>query len=279
MVTGANSGLGLVTAKELARAGAKVIMACRSVAKGEAAAKDLQGDISVRELDLGDLASVRNFAESLDGPVELLINNAGISAVPLQHTADGFEAQIGVNHLGHFALTGLLLDRITGRVVTLSSGSHRQGKIRFDDLNWENDYSRWKAYGQSKLANLLFAYELQRRLADAGSDVLSMAAHPGVSATNVQSHTDSPVLNVALALVNKVIAQSAEMGAEPTLYAATQPGLPGGSYVGPGGVAELRGHPRLVTSSPASHDVEAQRRLWDLSMELTGVSYDFAAAR
>lgn len=272
IVTGANSGLGLVTARELGRAGARVILACRNVAKGNEAARQVPGETEVRELDLADLASVRDFAATVTDTVSVLINNAGLMAIPLRRTADGFERQFGTNHLGHFALTGLLLDQITDRVVTLSSGAHLIGRIRFDDPNWRTGrYERWLAYGQSKLANLMFTYELQRRLDAAGSPVRSVAAHPGYAATNLQSRTES-VQDTVMAVANRVIAQSAEMGALPTLYAATVPDLSGASFVGPGGPGGIRGYPVPARSSAASHDPDKQRALWDLSEELTGVT-------
>jgi NAD(P)-dependent dehydrogenase (short-subunit alcohol dehydrogenase family) len=272
VVTGANSGLGLVTAAALGAAGAKVICACRDTAKGTAAVSGLPGELEVRRLDLADLSSVAAFADGLTGPVDVLVNNAGVMAVPLRRTADGFEMQFGTNHLGHFALTGHLLPRITDRVVTLSSVMHRIGRIRLDDLNWRNGYQRWLAYGQSKLANLMFAYELQHRLLAAGSTVRSMAAHPGYSSTNLQAHTES-VQDQFMGLLNRVIAQPAEMGALPTLFAATVPDLPGGSYIGPGGLGEMRGHPRPVGSSGASHDRATQAALWEASVGLTGVDH------
>ncbi|WP_158886718.1 oxidoreductase [Amycolatopsis anabasis] len=278
VVTGANSGLGLVAAKELARAGARVILACRDVGKGKDAAAGMTGDVEVRALDLADLASVRAFADSVDGPVDMLINNAGLMAVPRGQTRDGFETQFGVNHLGHFALTGLLLDRITDRVVSLSSFMHRIGRIRLSDPNFTRRYGRWSAYGQSKLANLMFAYELQRRLADAGSDVRSMAAHPGYANTNLQGRTES-IQDFGMRLMNRFLAQSAERGALPTLYAATKPDLPGGSFAGPNLPGEMWGHPHRVRSNRASRDREVQRKLWELSEELTGVRYDFAVLR
>ncbi|MBV9313186.1 MAG: SDR family NAD(P)-dependent oxidoreductase [Pseudonocardia sp.] len=278
VVTGANSGLGLVTATTLAAAGARVIAACRDVAKGRAAVARFAGEIEVRALDLADLASVEAFAAGLDGPVDVLVNNAGVMAVPRRRTKDGFELQLGTNHLGHFALTCRLLPRVTDRVVTLSSSMHRIGRIRLDDLNWQRGYQRWLAYGQSKLANLMFAYELQHRLLTAGSAVRSMAAHPGYAATNLQSHTET-VLDQLLGMLNHVVGQSAEMGALPTLYAATVVDLPGGSYIGPGGPGEIRGYPRPVGSSGASHDRDVQRALWEASERLTGVRFAFADAR
>jgi NAD(P)-dependent dehydrogenase (short-subunit alcohol dehydrogenase family) len=272
IVTGANSGLGASCARELARAGASVVLACRNVAKGESAAAKMSGDVEVRQLDLADLSSVRAFAGDLEA-VDVLINNAGVMAVPKARTADGFEMQIGTNHLGHFALTGLLLPRITDRVVTLSSGVHRAGRINLDDLNWERRrYRPWAAYSQSKLANLMFALELQRRLAAAGSAVRSLAAHPGYAATELQSHTES-VVDRVMAIGNRFFAQSADRGALPALYAATVPEIAGGSFVGPDGFAEFGGHPRLVGSSKASQDEAVAARLWTLSEKLTGVTY------
>ncbi|HEX8857214.1 MAG TPA: oxidoreductase [Thermoleophilaceae bacterium] len=278
VVTGANSGIGRAAAAELARAGARVVLAVRDTAKGGEAAAAMPGTTEVRHLDLADLASVHEFADGWDGDLDILINNAGVMAVPEQRTRDGFEMQIGTNHLGPFALTNLLLPRITDRVTTVASGAHRMGSIRLDDLNWENGgYNRWRAYGQSKLANLLFTLELQRRLSEVGSDVRATAAHPGWAATNLQSRTGSFIQNTAMAIVNRVYAQNEEMGALPTLYAATQD-IPGGSYVGPDGVGEQRGHPRLVGRSAAARDEETARELWELSERLTGVSFPLAPA-
>jgi NAD(P)-dependent dehydrogenase (short-subunit alcohol dehydrogenase family) len=278
VVTGANSGIGLAAARELARAGGRVVLAVRDPARGEQAAATIAGDAEVRRLDLADLASVRVFADAWDAPIDVLVNNAGVMATPEQRTKDGFELQIGTNHLGHFALTNLLLPHVTDRVVTVASGAHRAGSIRFDDLNWERGrYQRWLAYGQSKLANLLFTLELQRRLAEAGSAVRAVAAHPGWAATNLQSHTASALQNALLAIGNRVWAQSDDMGALPMLFAATQD-IPGGSYVGPDGFAEQRGHPRLVGRSRAAADEDAARRLWTLSEELTGTSFPLAPA-
>jgi NAD(P)-dependent dehydrogenase (short-subunit alcohol dehydrogenase family) len=278
VVTGANSGLGLITARELGRHGARVVLAVRDTAKGERAASVIPGETEVRALDLADLSSVRAFAEAWEGDLDVLVNNAGIMAIPLSRTKDGFETQIGTNHLGHFALTNLLLPHVTDRVVTLSSGAHRIGKMRLDDLNWEQgSYKRWGAYGQSKLANLLFTMELQRRLADVGSDVRALAAHPGYANTALQSKTENAVQNAIMAVGNKVLAQSDEMGALPTLYAATQD-LPGGSYVGPDGFQEQRGHPTLVGRSGRASNEQDARRLWEISEELTGVSFPLAGA-
>jgi NAD(P)-dependent dehydrogenase (short-subunit alcohol dehydrogenase family) len=278
VITGANSGIGLVAARALAGAGARVVLAVRNVAKGEQAARSISGTTEVRALDLADLGSVRSFAESWDGDLDVLINNAGVMAIPEQRTKDGFEMQIGTNHLGHFALTNLLLPNITDRVVTVSSGAHRTGRIRLDDLNWEEGkYQRWRAYGQSKLANLLFTLELQRRLDEAGSKLRALAAHPGYAATNLQSRTQNVVQNTIMAITNKLIAQSEEMGALPTQYAATQD-LPGASYVGPDGFQEQRGHPALASRSAAAQDAETAKRLWTLSEELTGVSFPLTGA-
>jgi NAD(P)-dependent dehydrogenase (short-subunit alcohol dehydrogenase family) len=278
VVTGANSGIGLVAARELARAGARVVLAVRDTARGEQAAATIDGATEVRRLDLADLASVRAFADEWDEPLDVLVNNAGVMATPRRRTADGFELQIGTNHLGPFALTNLLLPRITERVVTVSSGAHRAGSIRLDDLNWERGrYQRWLAYGQSKLANLLFTLELQRRLAAAGSDVRAVAAHPGWAATNLQHHTESRLQDRLMAIGNRIWAQSEDMGALPTLYAATQD-IPGGSYVGPDGLGEQRGHPRLVGRSKAASDEETARRLWELSEQLTGTSFPLTPA-
>jgi NAD(P)-dependent dehydrogenase (short-subunit alcohol dehydrogenase family) len=278
VITGANSGIGLVAARELARVGARTVLAVRDTAKGDQAAASITGTVEVRRLDLADLASVRAFAEAWEGELDVLINNAGVMAVPEGRTKDGFELQLGTNHLGHFALTNLLLPRITDRVVTVSSGAHRIGKIRLDDLNWEQGgYDRWRAYGQTKLANLLFTSELQRRLAAAGSEVRAVAAHPGYAATNLQSHTGSLVQNTLMWFGNRLLAQSDEMGALPTLFAATQD-IPGNSYVGPDGFQEQRGHPQLVGRSSAARDEETARALWERSEELTSVAFPLAGA-
>jgi NAD(P)-dependent dehydrogenase (short-subunit alcohol dehydrogenase family) len=270
-VTGANSGIGLAAARELGRAGARVVLAVRNTEKGDQAAASIQGQTEVRHLDLSDLGSVRAFADAWEGDLHVLINNAGIMAVPEQRTKDGFEMQIGTNHLGHFALTNLLLPHVTERVVTVASTAHRQGKIDLDDLNWERrGYSAWRAYGQSKLANLLFTMELQRRLEEAGSNVRATAAHPGYAATNLQSHTGNRLQHIGMAIANRLIAQSEEKGAWPTLFAASQD-IPGNSYVGPDGFQEGRGHPKLVGRNAAAQDADVARALWTLSEDLTGV--------
>jgi NAD(P)-dependent dehydrogenase (short-subunit alcohol dehydrogenase family) len=278
VITGANSGIGRAAAEALARAGAHVVLAVRDPVRGARAAAGMPGDVEIRRLDLADLTSVRAFAAEWEGDLDVLVNNAGVMAVPERRTADGFELQIGTNHLGHFALTNLLLPRVTDRVVTVSSGAHRMGEIRLDDLNWRRgDYNPWRAYGQSKLANLLFSAELQRRLAAAGSSVRSVAVHPGWAATNLQRHTGSALQNALMAIGNRVVAQSDEMGALPTLFAATQD-LPGDSYVGPDGFREGRGHPTLVGRSDAARDTETAARLWALSEEFTGAAFPLAPA-
>ncbi len=274
LITGATSGIGRAAATELAGAGARVVMAVRNTERGDRIASELGGGAEARKLDLTDLASVRAFADAWDGPIDILINNAGVMAVPEGRTKDGFETQIGTNHLGHFALTGLLLEHVTDRVVQIASGAHRMGKIDLEDLNWERrSYKRWPAYGQSKLANLLFMFELQRRLAEAGSPVRAVAAHPGYASTELQSRTGNVLQNGLMAIGNKLLAQSGDQGAWPTQFAATQD-IPGGSYVGPDGRGELRGHPTLVSPSSAATDAETARGLWALSERLTGVTYD-----
>ncbi|MBN0045160.1 SDR family NAD(P)-dependent oxidoreductase [Streptomyces actuosus] len=274
VVTGANSGIGLVAARELARAGAHVVLAVRDEGRGRAAAAQAGGSTEVRRLDLADLASVRDFAAAWDGPLDLLINNAGVMMVPQQRTPDGFELQFGTNHLGHFALTNLLLPYVTDRVVTVASGAHRWrgAAIHFDDLDMAADYNPQRAYAQSKLANLLFTLELQRRLTESGSPVRAVAAHPGYAATNLQSHAGNPVMRVLMQAGNRLIAQSDRAGALPTLYAAVED-VPGASYVGPDGFGEFRGAPTLVGRSRAASDPEVARRLWAVSEELTGVVF------
>ncbi|HEX8120092.1 MAG TPA: oxidoreductase [Solirubrobacteraceae bacterium] len=282
VVTGANSGLGYNVSLELARHGAHVILACRDQGRGQAALDRLLGEVpdadaELRSLDLASLASVRAFAAGVDEPVGLLVNNAGVMAGPHRKTADGFELQFGTNHLGHFALTGLLLERLLAadapRVVQVSSGAHRMGKMSFDDLQSERRYWRWGAYGQSKLANLLFMRELGRRAAEAGTPLVSVAAHPGYSATNLQT-TGNRIDDVVMKVSNLVIAQSDAMGALPLLFAATQD-LESGAYVGPDGVGEQRGHPKLVGMSGRAKSDDDARRLWEVSERLTGVTYEF----
>ena len=282
IVTGANSGLGYNVSLELARRGAHVVLACRDQGRGQEALDRLRAeapdaDAELRSLDLASLDSVRTFAAETVGPVDLLVNNAGVMAGPRRTTADGFELNFGTNHLGHFALTGLLLERLleadAPRVVSVSSGAHRMGKMDFDDLQSEHGYWRWGAYGQSKLSNLLFMRELGRRAAE--TPLVSVAAHPGYSATNLQT-TGHKIDDLVMKVSNFVIAQSDEMGALPLLFAATED-LASGAYVGPDGVGEQRGHPKLVGMSGRAKDGEAARRLWEVSEELTGVHYDFAA--
>ncbi|WP_378729480.1 oxidoreductase [Nocardia brasiliensis] len=270
VVTGANSGLGLVVTRELARAGAHVVLAVRDVARGREVAGQIAGDTEVRALDLADLTSIRRFADEWTGDIDVLVNNAGIMLVPEGRTKDGFESQIGTNHLGHFALTKLLLPHITDRVVTVSSQAHRRGTIDLDDLNWETrKYSAAGAYAQSKLANLLFTLELQRRLTATGS-LRAHSAHPGWAATNLQSHSGSRLLDTVMHLGNRLLAQDAATGALPILYAVSQD-LPPASYVGPDGLFEYRGHPTLVGRTAAASDTEKARRLWELSEQLTRV--------
>jgi NAD(P)-dependent dehydrogenase (short-subunit alcohol dehydrogenase family) len=270
IVTGANSGLGECTARLLAERGASVVLACRNVEKGNAAAARMSGEVTVRRLDLADLSSVREFAAQTP-QLDVLVNNAGVMAIPLARTADGFEMQIGTNFLGHFALTGLLLPHVTDRVVTLASGAHRWGRIDLADLNWRTRrYKRWAAYGQSKLADLMFAYELDRRLRSAGSALRSVAAHPGYAATELQSHTES-MQDRVMAVGNRIIAQSAASGALPSVYAATMPDVVGGAYYGPDGPGELRGYPKRVGSSKASRDEAVAAKLWEQATELTAV--------
>ncbi|MDJ0396659.1 oxidoreductase [Rhodococcus sp. G-MC3] len=272
IVTGANSGLGEVTARALGAAGADVVLACRDTTKGDAVARSIGARAHVRWLDLADLDSVRSFAHTVES-VDVLINNAGVMAVPFRHTAQGFEMQFGTNHLGHFALTGLLLNKITDRVVTMSSGAHQIGRIHLDDLNYERRrYRRWAAYGQSKLANLMFALELDRRLAAAGSAVKSVAAHPGYASTNLQGRTES-FQDSLMSIGNSFLAQTADMGALPELYAATSPDVTGGTYIGPDGRSELRGYPTVVRSSGRARDRAVASALWDKSEKLTGVRF------
>ncbi|QSW97753.1 oxidoreductase [Haloterrigena alkaliphila] len=290
VVTGANSGIGLEASRELARNGATVIMACRSTERGEDAADEIReevpdADLRVEACDLADLDSVRAFADRLaDESIDVLLNNAGVMAIPRSETADGFETQFGVNHLGHFALTGLLLENLTtdegdpARVVTVSSGVHERGEIDFGDLQGEESYDEWDAYAQSKLANVLFAYELERRFLTAELNAESTAVHPGYANTQLQfrgpEQRESRLRMAAMKLLNAVVAQSAEMGALPTLYAATSSEAEGGAYYGPGGLANMRGAPERQASSDRSYDEETARRLWSVSSELTDVTYD-----
>ncbi|MFD4182373.1 oxidoreductase [Rhodococcus sp. NPDC058514] len=279
VITGANSGLGLATARELARVGARVVLAVRDVGRGKQAAGTITGAAEVRALDLADLASVRRFAEEWTGDIDVLVNNAGIMMVPEGRTKDGFESQLGTNHFGHFALTNLLLPHITDRVVTLASQAHRRGTVDLDDLNWESRrYDRTGAYGQSKLANLLFSLELARLLDKAGSPVRALNSHPGWAATNLQSHSGNRLAGAVMSIGNKLIAQDADAGALPTLFAASQD-LPGASYVGPDGFYEIRGYPTLVGRTAEAADAELAKRLWAASEELTGVRFPADALR
>ncbi|HZZ52431.1 MAG TPA: SDR family NAD(P)-dependent oxidoreductase [Pseudonocardia sp.] len=284
VITGANTGLGFETASALAARGASVILAVRDLDKGKRAAARVAeatpgADVTLQRLDLSSLSSVREAAEALRAAherIDLLINNAGVMYTPKGTTADGFETQFGTNHLGHFALTGLLLDRLLStsgsRVVTVSSIGHRiRARIHFDDLTLDRRYSRVAAYGQSKLANLLFTYELQHRLTGRDATV-ALAAHPGGSNTELARNLPAP-LRAATELVTPFLAQPASMGALPTLRAATDPAARGGEYYGPDGFQEVRGYPKVVRSSSQSHDAELQRRLWTVSEELTGVTF------
>jgi len=277
IVTGANSGIGRAAAGALAASGARVVLAVRDVDKGRAAAASMPGNSEVRPLDLARLDSVRDFAAAWEGGVDVLINNAGVMAPPLSRTAEGFELQLGTNHLGHFALTNLLLERIGGRVVTVSSTGHRIGSIDFDDLNWERKpYKAWRAYGQSKLANLLFTAELQRRLTAVGSPVRATAAHPGYAATNLQFHSGRRSLDLLGTVGNRLFAQDENGGALPTLYAAVAD-VPGNSFAGPGGILEQRGAPKLVGRSGAAQDADTAARLWEISERLTGARFPLPA--
>ena len=286
IVTGANTGLGYHAAAALAQTGAHVVLAVRNLEKGNLAlarivAAHPDADVTLQELDLSSLASVRAAAAALRKAyprIDLLINNAGVMWTPKQLTDDGFEMQFGTNHLGHFALTGLLLDNLLpvrgSRVVTVSSMGHRlRAAIHFDDLQWEHRYDRIAAYGQSKLANLLFTYELQRRLAARDQPTtMALAAHPGGSNTELARNLPG-IFKPAVAVLGPLLFQSAAMGSLPTLRAATDPGVEGGQYYGPDGLGEQRGHPKVVSSSAQSHDEDLQRRLWTVSEELTGVTY------
>lgn len=291
LVTGANSGLGLETTRALAARGAHVVMACRNLDKGRQAQTAIQASVpdaslKLTQLDLASLASIRAFAATFQETherLDMLFNNAGIMAIPRRETRDGFEMQLGTNYLAHFALTGLLLPILLAtpqsRVITTTSSARMFGKIRFDDLNRTRSYGRWEAYGQSKMADLLFAFELQRRLAASGAQTISVSAHPGYAHTNLQS-TSASTSGAALegafyARFGPWVAQTARMGALPQLYAATSPAIHGGELVGPGGFAGQRGYPRVETKAQKEYNKAAAARLWDVSVELTGVSYLF----
>ncbi len=290
LVTGANSGIGLEAARELARQGAHVVLACRNPRKAEGARASILQDapgasLELQALDLASLHSVREFAERFRAAherLDLLINNAGVMALPYCTTADGFEMQLGTNHLGHFALTALVIDRVLAapgsRIVSVSSNAHKFGRMNFDDLLSQKSYRKWIAYGQSKLANLLFTHELQRRLQTIGSRSIAVACHPGYAATNLPmvgpDMSGSSLMKQITRIGNRWIAQSAAMGALPTLYAATAPDVAGGDYIGPSGVGELRGLPKKVQCTRRAQDAEAARRLWQESERLTGVRFD-----
>jgi NAD(P)-dependent dehydrogenase (short-subunit alcohol dehydrogenase family) len=296
VITGANSGLGLRSAEALAAKGARVLMACRNEAKAKAALEQVRAvamtaEPEVVRLDLADLASVRTAAErvrELTHELDVLMNNAGVMALPLGRTVDGFEMQFGTNHLGHFAFSGHLLPALlraqAPRVVTTASGAHRIGRMRWDDLNWHRGrYGKWLAYGQSKLANLLFSFELDRRAGDAGSHLVSVAAHPGYADTHLQAagpeQSGNKLMLIGAGLLTRMAAQSDAMGALPQLYAATMPDVTGGEYFGPNGPLEARGYPHRVGTTQAARDPEAGRRLWEASEELTGVAYQFSQAK
>ncbi len=277
VITGANSGIGLQAARKLAGAGGHVVLAVRDRGRGEQAAATIAGSTEVRELDLADLSSVRAFADAWTAPITTLVNNAGIMMVAEGRTVDGFERQIGTNHLGHFALTNLLLPRITDRVVTISSGLHNGPQVRLDNLDLDGAYKPGRAYQQSKLANLLFTLELQHRLRGAGSAVVAHAAHPGYSATNLQTHHANPVMNVLMGVANKVVATSAEFGSRPTVHAVVAD-LPPNSYVGPTRLGGMRGAPGPNPRSVQAQDADVARDLWDLSEQRTGVEFGLATS-
>jgi NAD(P)-dependent dehydrogenase (short-subunit alcohol dehydrogenase family) len=294
LVTGANSGLGRSSSLALAAHGARVFLGCRNPERGQAALDQVRGVATGAEpellaIDLADLSSIEHAATELaerTPRLDVLMNNAGVMALPLTRTADGFEAQFGTNHLGHFALTGRVLPLLGAadapRVVTTSSQMHRVGKMRWDDLNWKKGYRRWPAYGQSKLANLLFAFELDRLARAHGSALVSVAAHPGYASTHLQAAgpemAGSKLMLRLYDLANQVGAQPAEMGALPQLYGATGPDVTGGSYFGPDRLFEQRGHPKEVRGTGSAYKPEEASRLWEVSEELTGVRYDWPAA-
>jgi len=290
-ITGANSGLGFAATRAFASKGAHVVMGCRDRDRAQSARDEIENaladpSLSTLQLDLADLSSVRSFVEAFDAEhddLHVLCNNAGVMAIPRRETVDGFEMQLGVNHLGHFALTGLLLDRLLetpgeSRIVTQSSGLHENGDIEFEDLHGEERYDRWDAYAQSKLANLLFAYELDRRLRAADASAISVGCHPGYADTDLQRRgpamMGSRLRLWGMKLANALLAQSAATGALPMLYAATAPAIEGGEYVGPGGLMNMRGSPTLQDSSERSRDEAVAARLWKVSKALTGVAID-----
>jgi NAD(P)-dependent dehydrogenase (short-subunit alcohol dehydrogenase family) len=280
VVTGSSSGIGYETARVLAEKNATVIIAVRNGQKGNAAADKIKtdhpnADVKVKELDLANLDSIRSFVKEFRSNfsrLDLLINNAGVMMPPYSKTADGFELQFGTNHLGHFALTGLLIDLLKNtpdsRIVTVSSGAHNYGALNFEDLNWEScSYQKMKSYGDSKIANIYFTYELQRKLHDAGASTLAVAAHPGWTATELQRHAG------LFRFLNHFFAQDITMGALPTLYAAVGPDVKGGDYYGPSGWKEMRGYPKKVESNKLSHDKDIAAKLWEISEECTGVNF------
>lgn len=272
VVTGASSGLGLETARALAAVGAEVVLAVRNTEKGETAARSMTGKVEVRRLDIADLASVREFAAGT-GPIDVLINNAGVMAVPYGRTVDGFETQLGTNHLGHFALTNLLLPSISDRVVVISSDAHARGEVDLDDLGWERrTYRPFKAYRASKLANLLFLLELDRRLREAGSAVRAVGAHPGSTATSITGNTGNRFKTWVGSWGHKLAGMPVERGALTTLYAATSD-VPGDTYIGPDGFMEMRGWPTEVGRSATARDTVLARGLWERSEELTGIRF------
>jgi NAD(P)-dependent dehydrogenase (short-subunit alcohol dehydrogenase family) len=291
VVTGANSGLGFEGTKAFAQQGAHIVMACRDLTRARSARDDIRSSVSdaslsVLELDLASLGSIRSFVDAFEAEhdqLHVLCNNAGIMGIPRSETDDGFEMQFGVNHLGHFALTALLFDTLQAteaetRIVTQSSGLHSNGEMDFADLHGTDDYDKWDAYAQSKLANLLFAYELDRRLRDTETGVTSVGCHPGYADTGLQRRgpemMGSRLRLWGMKLANSLVAQSAEKGALPMLYAATAPKISGGEYVGPGGFMNMRGSPAIQESSDLSTDEGLAARLWKVSEELTGVSFD-----
>lgn len=295
VITGANTGIGFEAARLLGRANARLVLGCRDPGRAESAAAKLRAEapgarVELVALDLADLASIRQAAGSIlerVPAIDVLINNAGVMALPRRTTRDGFEMQLGTNHLGHFALTGLLMPAIiaapAARVVNVSSGLHKRGRVDFDDLQSERRYDKWKAYAQSKLCNLLFAYELERRFRAAHTRAISLACHPGYAATELQSRgpsmEGSKLLGLIMSVGNSLLAQSAEAGAWPTVFAAVSPEARGMDYIGPMGLAHMRGRPGRDRSTRRSHSEADARRLWEISEQLTSVSYDSLRAR
>ena len=271
VITGASSGIGLAAANTLIDKGAIVIAAVRNKEKARSV---LNSKAQIYHLDLSDLRSVQSFAKDFSEKIDVLVNNAGVMAIPLARTSEGFEMQMGTNHFGHFALTGLLLSNIYDRVVTVSSTAHKMGRIHFNDINWEKKYRPWAAYGQSKLANLLFTSELDRRLKQSGSKVRAIAVHPGYSDTALQAKSEKKIQDIVMNFANKYFAQSEEQGSLPTLYAVSQD-IPGNSFVGPDGFGEMKGYPKLVGRTKAAQNMDDAKKLWEISEKLTGVKYNF----